>query len=413
MNKKLLFLVTIIFSGILLLNLTQCSNPSTSETTNNSETDSLVKEKIHPLTHSWEKAVPHQEIPKGIASLSAEHCGACHQKHYAEWQQSTHAHAWTDLQFQAELKKETSPLMCINCHIPLQNQQEYIVSGLLGGDIYKPVKEKNPHFDPKLQQEGITCASCHVRDGAIIGTIGSDKAPHKVVKDPKFLSETLCISCHNAVAVITPTLACTFETGDEWKAGPFFGKKNCISCHMESTHRELVAGYGERKSHLHTFAGSGIPKFDSVTTNILNGLGIYPSSLNKQYQLSDSLVYQLKVKNEFAGHRVPTGDPERFFRIIFVLQNKNGDTLASQTDRIGEHWEWYPAAKKLTDNNLYPGEDRTFTFRYAPQQKQKLYLSVKVEKHRLDKKSADYNKLGKRYPLFITIFEKKYTTRIQ
>ena len=124
---------------------------------------------IQPLTKSWEKVVPHQEVPEGLTSLSAEQCGACHQDHYKEWKQSTHAHAWTDLQFQAELKKESSPFMCINCHIPLQNQQEYIIDGLIDGDIYQPVKRKNPNFDLSLQQEGKNCASCHVRDNVIVG----------------------------------------------------------------------------------------------------------------------------------------------------------------------------------------------------------------------------------------------------
>jgi hypothetical protein len=128
---------------------------------------------IVPLKNSWEMAVPHQELPQGLTSLKARDCGMCHVQHYEEWQKSTHANAWTDKQFQAELKKESSPFMCINCHIPLQNQQEYIIKGLEDGDIYKPVKEKNPHFDPELQLEGITCVSCHVRDNKIIGPTGT------------------------------------------------------------------------------------------------------------------------------------------------------------------------------------------------------------------------------------------------
>lgn len=61
----------------------------------------------------------------------------------------------------------------------------------------------------------------------------SSDPPHRIVADPDFLSEKLCLSCHNANAVLTPELACTFETGDEWKASVYFGEKNCISCHMQ------------------------------------------------------------------------------------------------------------------------------------------------------------------------------------
>lgn len=385
--------ISIIISGVILLTFMQCKNNARN---------------VESLTNSWEIAVPNQEIPEGLTSLSAEQCGVCHQQHYKEWKYSTHSHAWTDLQFQAEIKKESSPFMCINCHIPLQNQQEYIVEGLVDGDIYKPVKKRNPKFDEDLQKEGINCASCHIRNNTVIGPTGTSKAPHKTVKNTTFLSEQLCISCHNAVAVITPTLACSFETGDEWKSGPYYGEKNCISCHMESVNREIVAGYGKRPSRLHYFAGSGIPKLDTAKTKALIGLGIYPSILKKVYSKKDSIIFTLKVINEFAGHKLPTGDPERFFNISFILKNESNEVLSTKTERIGEHWEWYPEAKKIADNNLLPKEERIFTFSYQPIKSEQLRLIVKVTKHRLSEESADYNKLTDNYPLFITIFDKEY-----
>ena len=368
---------------------------------------------IEPLTNSWEIAVPNQEIPDGLVSLSAKDCGICHKEHYEEWKVSTHANAWTDLQFQAELKKESSPFMCINCHIPLQNQQEHIIKGLVDGDIYQPVKEKNPHFDVNLQQEGITCASCHVRDKAIIGPTGTKKAPHKTVKDKVFLSEKLCISCHNATAVITPTLACSFETGDEWKAGPYFGEKNCISCHMEEVNRAVVPGYPERLSHRHFFAGSGIPKLDTINTKGLEGLAYFPTKLKKSYAINETISYKLTLKNEFAGHKLPTGDPERFYEIIFEIKDQNGKIIKTKTNKIGEEWQWYPTVKKLSDNNLLPQEDRIFSINHAITKKGKYTLTAKVDKHRLNKENAEYNKLPKRYPLFINVFEEIYAFEVE
>ena len=371
------------------------------------------KVNIEPLTNSWEIAVPNQEIPDGLVSLSAKDCGICHKEHYEEWKVSTHANAWTDLQFQAELKKESSPFMCINCHIPLQNQQEHIIKGLVDGDIYQPVKEKNPHFDVNLQQEGITCASCHVRDKAIIGPTGTKKAPHKTVKDKVFLSEKLCISCHNATAVITPTLACSFETGDEWKAGPYFDEKNCISCHMEEVNRAVVPGYPERLSHRHFFAGSGIPKLDTINTKGLEGLAYFPTKLKKSYAINETISYKLTLKNEFAGHKLPTGDPERFYEIIFEIKDQNGKIIKTKTNKIGEEWQWYPTVKKLSDNNLLPQEDRIFSINHAITKKGKYTLTAKVDKHRLNKENAEYNKLPKRYPLFINVFEEIYAFEVE
>jgi hypothetical protein len=365
------------------------------------------KEEVTPLKKYWEKAIPNQAVPAGLVSLRAEDCGTCHKDHYEEWKLSTHAHAWTDLQFQAELRKESSPFMCINCHIPLQNQQEYIVKGLINGDIYKPVKEKNPLFDAKFQKEGISCASCHVRNGAIIGTNGNLNAPHPVKKAPELLSENLCISCHNANAVITPTLACTFETGDEWKRGPFYGKKNCISCHFPDTERSLVAGYPKRKSHFHYVSGSGIPKFDTVKTTILNGLAFYPQEFKSKILGNDSLRFNLKIKNEFAGHRVPSGDPERFILINFEIFDDKNTLISSKKYRIGEEWQWYPTAKKLSDNNMNPGEERVYGFN-TKLKKGNYDLKISATKHRLNEESARYNKLGKNYPLFIEIYKKDY-----
>ena len=141
--------------------------------------------KIQPLTKHWGKPVPYQKVPEGLVSLSAEVCGACHTEMYREWKESFHAIALQDPQFQGEWKKDKELWVCLNCHTPLQNQQEFIILGKEDGDYFKPVKKENPNFDPQLQQESITCAVCHVRDGAVIGTRGNQLAsPHKVKADP-------------------------------------------------------------------------------------------------------------------------------------------------------------------------------------------------------------------------------------
>jgi len=385
---------------LIVLFLTNCESGETSKVVK-------VNQDTVALSKKWEIAIPNQEVPEGLTSLSSKDCGVCHQEHYKEWKTSTHAHAWTDLQFQSELKKESSPLMCINCHIPLQNQQEFIVTGLINGDIYQPVKKINPHFDKDLQNEGINCASCHVRNGAIVGPTGTAKAPHKTVKGTVHLSEELCTKCHNATAVITPTLACTFETGDEWQGGPYAAEKNCISCHMPEINREVVAGYGKRKSRHHYFMGSGIPKLKGLQPQILNGLVYYPSKIKEDYMLNDSLNFSFKIVNENAGHKVPTGDPERFIIFSFHLIH-NGIVIAEKTERIGEEWEWYPEAKKLSDNNLNPLEERVYTFNPKIKSIGEYTLAIEVTKHRMNEETAKYNKLGEEYPLFISIYNKEF-----
>lgn len=361
-------------------------------------------ENVIPLESNWQSAISFQTVPEGLTSISAESCGVCHQNHYTEWLESTHSKAWTDAQFQAEINKQNSPYLCLNCHIPLENQQELFIHGLYDGDIYRPKTSPNKHFDKRLQLEGITCAVCHVRNGYIIGPTGSEKAPHPTKKDLNQLSVELCISCHNANAKVTKELVCSFETADEWKKGPYYGQKNCIVCHMPELVREIAPGAGKRKSRFHGFPGSGIPKSPDHHPERLEGLLIKTSGNAKSIAAEQAFSYEVILTNAFAGHNIPTGDPERFLEVIFELKNEANESVAIQRDTIGEKWKWYPVAIKISDNNLKPKESRQFSFDYWLKEPGTYTFSVVVLKHRLGSKSAHYNGLDENYPLFIELF---------
>ena len=363
---------------------------------------------IVPLTKHWEFAIPHQDIPDGLTSISADSCGRCHVEIFQEWKRSTHAVAFQDLQFQAEWKKD-NVYACLNCHTPLQNQQEYIVSGLLNGNYKTPVQTLNENFDEALQMESITCATCHIRGGNVIGAMGTTKAPHKTIKDVDFLSEKLCLSCHNVVEELNETLVCTFETGMEWAANwASEAGMNCITCHMPTIERPLFVGMPERISHFHNFPASGIPKFNDMDVQALNGLEITADSLPGYLLAGDRLKYSLTLRNSFAGHSVPTGDPERFILITFRIVDTNDLSVHEEQYRIGEVWEWYPEAKKISDNNLKPLEERTYRFEYEVPEEKDLALLVEVTKHRITKENAEFNGILGRYPMSITVWENQY-----
>jgi nitrate/TMAO reductase-like tetraheme cytochrome c subunit len=375
------------------------------------ESSAIKNDTIPPAQH-WEKAIPNQQLPPGLASLKARDCGACHTEIYNEWRQSTHAMAFKDLQFQAEWQKDNVSV-CLNCHTPLQNQQEYIVTGFLNGNYETPVKQPNPHFDQSLQQEGINCAGCHVRAGAVIAVNDNPNSIHKTVKDAEFLSEKLCISCHNAVAQLNEVLVCTFETGDEWQNNWAAAEnKNCISCHMVEKERAIVVDGAIRKSRYHRFPGSGIPKFYNMAAEGLNGLEIIADTPSNNYAPDDKLVYTLTLKNSFAGHKVPTGDPERFFLINFILTGEDGRVLHQEVHRIGEQWQWFPEAKQLAENNLKPLESRVYEFVYDFMAPGRLKLVVEIEKHRITEENARYNGILADYPLSISAFRQEYSIEV-
>ncbi len=403
-RRHIIVCVTGFYLSILFF--TSCKN-------GNSDIKQRVGKDTIPLTKHWEMPIPQQEIPAGLVSISAVSCGVCHQEIYDEWKQSTHAVAFQDLQFQAEWKKDKI-LTCLNCHTPLQNQQEFIVKGLINGDYKTPVKELNPHFDKNLQLESITCATCHVRSGNVIGIIGNSNTSHKTIKDVEFLSEKLCVSCHNVIDELNPVLVCTFETGEEW--GDNWAKrsgKTCISCHMPEIERPIFPGLENRKSHFHDFPGSGIPKFFDMKAKQLESLVIKESTVYTIYSVGKTLDYSLKVKNGFAGHSVPTGDPERFFLITFRLADDEGNILKKEEHRIGEEWQWYPVAKKLSDNNLKPLEERAYVFKYDIKKQGALTFTVEITKHRMTEENAKHNAILGKYPLFIEVFQKRYNIKAQ
>jgi len=177
---------------------------------------------------------------------------------------------------------------------------------------------------------------------------------------------------------------------------------------MEEVNRPIVPGYKSRKSHYHYFAGSGIPKLDGLTSKTLNGLEFYPGELKSNYSVFDTISFDFKAKNEHAGHRVPTGDPERFIIIDFKILNSKGEEVAHKEERIGEKWQWHPEAKKLSDNNFDPLEERVYQFNQSKLKTGSFTLVVEVTKHRMTQKTAEYNKLGDNYPLFISIYKKEY-----
>jgi hypothetical protein len=368
---------------------------------------------IRPLTKHWEKPIPNQRVPDGLQSLNAEECGACHADNYREWKQSTHALALRDPQFVSEMKKDGVAL-CLNCHTPLQNQLPTIITGWIGGDYHKPAQTPNPQYDSTLRDEAITCAACHVRDGFVIGPNGNTKAPHATRRDSALLTPQLCLGCHNVVDTLNPLLVCTFETGEEWKRNKgLLSGNTCISCHMPTVTRPVADGEPPRRTRVHAFPGSGIPKLMGTEAAALNGLEITADSIIVPVVPGSMFRYQMRLKNASAGHSVPTGDPERYYLITLQVTGAAGEVVKKEQYRIGEEWEWYPAARKVSDNNLALMEERAYDIACRVPAQRELQLSVEVTKHRMTEKNAKYDGLFGVYPLSITVFKKTYPIRVR
>ena len=318
--------------------------------------------------------VPPLKPVQGVGGIRAADCGVCHQAIHAEWQASTHAAALRDIQYQAELHKPSSPRwLCLNCHIPLQNQRRFVVSALRDGDVMRPVLKPNPDFDLALQQEAITCATCHVRPDArgvsqVIGTRKNPLAPHPVKADRAALRR-ICLRCHDPKGErITPLLVCWFKTQQELQQGPRGGKQDCVDCHMPAVRRRLARDfsvYAPRQTRQHHWVGSGVPKeYGAYASLAARG---YHSGLDLRLvswmrQDPGRLAFSISLTNARAGHWLPTADPERHLLISARLRRADGAAVGeAKTLRIGQVWRWSPRAKKVSDNRLKPGQTRAWS----------------------------------------------------
>lgn len=304
------------------------------------------------------------------AGLSAADCARCHPRHVDDWKLSTHAHALQDLQFQAELGKASSPRwLCLNCHIPLGNQRSALVRHLEHGNHLRPLGDANAHYDPKMESESVTCGVCHFRkntDGEtlIIAARDTATAPHPTIADAKAL-RSRCLDCHNVTAMVNNELVCSFQTGDELAAGYLAGKQDCAGCHMREVNEP-----GHTPRHRHSFIGGGVAK--TIPLMAKQKAAGYVSALDFALedvaQQSGKIMARLTIHNARAGHRIPTGDPERFLDIRVKLYDARGKQIGEKNERIGQTWQWSPEARKLADNRIHPAEKREIRLEIATQE---------------------------------------------
>ncbi len=336
-----------------------------------------------------------REPPAGVGSLSAEACGACHPEIYAEWKVSTHAAAWHDRQFQAEIGKSDNRWLCLNCHTPLLVAHDRWPVGLVDGDVERPLLVPNPSFDAALRDEGITCAACHVRDGVIHGPGLSEPgeepaaSPHPVELDPAFRTNDACTRCHQATARYPgKTFICTFDTGQEWAAGPYPAEgRGCADCHMPAIERPAAVGGPVRTVRRHWWRGAGVPKEAAVHPPVeANPPGLAVAAT----WAGDALT--LTLTNERAGHLLPTGDPERWVQIDVRFEDGSGAPIGEPwSTRIGQTWRWEPEPERVADNRLAPRESRELEIAVPAGAAAAV---VEAANHRIAPEIAAYHHLG-------------------
>jgi hypothetical protein len=177
----------------------------------------------------------------------------------------------------------------------------------------------------------------------------------------------------------------------------------------------LTASSPARWTRQHTWIGSAIPKFlgaDSFVNGYKSGLNIEVRRSPEKLVAGDSAFITLELTNQNAGHDLPTGDPEYFITTELRVVDEHERIVQDTTFRIGQEWQWWPEARKLSDNRLKPLEQRVFSLAVAIPHLP-LRCEVMVTSHRMTVANARAMGLLGKYPIKTVIYRRKFRLQNQ
>lgn len=299
------------------------------------------------------------ELPDGLPNLSAQSCNACHWQAHDDWADSAHARAWRDPVFQAAVSRAGNATACRGCHLAMANQHAWLATGYLEGDVTRPNLSPNPAWDATLMSEGVTCATCHVREGTVLGTHANDKAPHPVVVSEELGQPELCATCHQ---LTWPGADQPFyDTYGEWKASAYAAAGvRCQDCHMPP------------RAGLATATRFAASPSHSFTADERRALSVLLQPERGEVQRGQPWKFRLRVQNTGAGHHVPTGSPFKSVVIEVALLDAAGKALATPLQHtLARKVEDAPPWRTLTDSRLAAGSQLDIDHVFLVDQKKK------------------------------------------
>jgi hypothetical protein len=230
-------------------------------------------------------------LPDGLASFSAQGCHACHDVPYDAWKRSPHAAGPSPALLQAAAESGGKSA-CLSCHLPLAPQQAArLLSVTPEGAAGR--------WDATLASEGVTCAACHLRRGAVIGPTPHADAPHTTGWRDDLSAPETCASCHQLTwpGAATPL----YDTFGEWSRSPWARVGvTCTTCHMATQGHAMAADRARALSVL----------VDLDAAHLVRG--------------GSPVQARITLQNTGAGHHAPTGSPWIGWRIEVLLVPESG-----------------------------------------------------------------------------------------
>lgn len=185
--------------------------------------------------------------PVRVPGASAETCESCHSEVYKAWSQSRHRRSLDNAVFLDGFAAEPHA-RCIYCHAPLEAQAKAALR-----QRASLARERSLSSVPaaSLAHEGITCVTCHVRDGAVMTANPEARSDaHALRHEPRLGDPSFCASCHeflghevvNGKSVLTgEKMQTTWTEWSTWRDRG--GKSTCQECHMPGKSHAFRGAY--------------------------------------------------------------------------------------------------------------------------------------------------------------------------
>ena len=310
------------------------------------------------LTRHWRRPIrPQGPPPTSFSplerSLAPESCGTCHPAQLADWKTTRHSKAMGHgVAGQLVEMRRTDPdtaRSCLTCHAPLAEQSAEI-EGPRG-------PASNAAFDAGLQQQGLVCAACHVRqhqrfgpplrDGSPARPVPPSKLPHNgVTRSAAYLRSEFCSTCHQ----FEPTelrLNCKLlqDTYAEWRASPAARRGlQCQDCHMP-----------ERR---HLWRGIHDPDM------VKSGVEISLATDRPRHRPGEDVRATLTIRSVRIGHYFPTYVTPRVV-IRGELLDRSGAPVAGSAREaaIGRDIS-LDLSREIADTRIPPGGRFAFEYRH-------------------------------------------------
>jgi hypothetical protein len=304
------------------------------------------------LQQHWQFPIaPQGPVPAAYSPLEASlhpgQCGVCHPLQYRDWQTTIHSRSMGPGVYGQLLAMEQSDpatyALCATCHTPLAEQIPFVESD----GTHQPF----PAFDAALQQAGLTCAGCHVRQHQ---RFGPPRRPDRPAIPPgttlphggftaseAYERSEFCQPCHqfepDGFALNGKLLENTYE---EWRQSRYAADgTQCQTCHMPD------------RRHL----WRGIHDADMVRQAITVDIAPHAPS----YVVGDRLQMTIVITNSGAGHYFPTYVTPKIFVQGYLL-DAQGQAIDGTTQQsiVGREVE-LDLSREVYDTRIPPGESHT------------------------------------------------------